>query len=257
MLNAHAAVVALYREKYQASQQGIIGITLNLDFAAPLRTYSQSDVTAAQRRNEFALGWFSDPIVFGRYPQSMVDLVGDRLPVFTDQQRARLTLSYDFIGLNHYSTKYYFDSRDRSTAAHMAASCPQSVGGALFNATDGTYTAAPLTTKWGGWSDDQLTVESKYDTSCLLIGPQADSPWLNVVPWGFHRVVMWLHDRYAVEEVIVVSGGNTTSRFTGPLIYITENGCDAPGESTMGIQEALNDTFRCDNTAQFANSLSS
>jgi beta-glucosidase len=244
MLNAHAAVVALYREKYQTSQRGIIGITLNLDFAAPLRADTQSDVTAAQRRNEFALGWFSDPIVFGHYPQSMLDLVGDRLPAFSDQQRERLTHSYDFIGLNHYSTKYYFDSRDRGAIAHMTASCPQSVSDALLNTTDGTYTIPHSPIKWGGWNDDQLTVESKYDSSCVLIGEQADSPWLNVVPWGFYRVIMWLHDRYAVEEVVVI-GDNITSRFTGPLIYITENGCDAPGESAMSVQEALNDTFRC------------
>lgn len=56
MLNAHAAVVALYRESFQASQGGVIGITLNHDWAEP-KTRSQDDIEAANIRNEFAMGW--------------------------------------------------------------------------------------------------------------------------------------------------------------------------------------------------------
>lgn len=36
----------------------------------------------------------------------------------------------------------------------------------------------------------------------------------------------------------------TTKRYNRPLIYITENGVDAPGESTMEIEVALKDDFR-------------
>jgi beta-glucosidase/6-phospho-beta-glucosidase/beta-galactosidase len=48
MLNAHAAVVQLYRTKYQSTQQGSIGITLNTDFAYPLHP-TDADAAAAQR----------------------------------------------------------------------------------------------------------------------------------------------------------------------------------------------------------------
>ena len=34
------------------------------------------------------------------------------------------------------------------------------------------------------------------------------------------------------------------SYYKHPIIYITENGCDVPGESQMELQESLNDTFR-------------
>ena len=48
MLNAHAAASELYHTQYQARQKGVIGITLNSDFAYPL-TQSLEDVEAAER----------------------------------------------------------------------------------------------------------------------------------------------------------------------------------------------------------------
>jgi beta-glucosidase len=56
MLNAHAVVVQLYREKFQPTQKGVIGITLNHDWGEPL-TPSAADIEAANTRNEFAMGW--------------------------------------------------------------------------------------------------------------------------------------------------------------------------------------------------------
>lgn len=105
-LNAHSAVVELYRLKYKTTQKGQIGIVLNMDWAEPF-TSESNDVKAAENRREFALGWFADPIYFGQYPVSMIKAVGDRLPKFTDEQRHRLIGSVDFFALNHYSTKYF------------------------------------------------------------------------------------------------------------------------------------------------------
>ena len=35
---------------------------------------------------DFALGWFADPIYLGRYPQCMVEMLGDRLPKFSEEE---------------------------------------------------------------------------------------------------------------------------------------------------------------------------
>lgn len=105
VLNSHAAAVELYRKLYKTWQRGEIGIALNQDWGEPL-TDSPEDIEAALRKNEFSMAWFGDPIVFGRYPQSMIDRVGDRLLKFTPKQIDRLKGSYDFWALNHYSTKY-------------------------------------------------------------------------------------------------------------------------------------------------------
>jgi beta-glucosidase len=45
-----------------------------------------TDVLAAQTKMDFALGWFADPIYLGRYPQSMIDRFGNRLPRFTEEE---------------------------------------------------------------------------------------------------------------------------------------------------------------------------
>jgi beta-glucosidase len=49
-----------------------------------------------------------DPIVFGDYPASMRQYLGYRLPTFTEDQKALLKGSYDWIGFNHYSTQYAY-----------------------------------------------------------------------------------------------------------------------------------------------------
>jgi beta-glucosidase/6-phospho-beta-glucosidase/beta-galactosidase len=96
----------LPRRKFQKSQGGKIGITLNLDWSFPLNASSPLDVAAAERRNEFMFGWFADPIFFGSYPSSMKAAAGERLPLFTPPERDRLVGSLDFLGFNHYSSWY-------------------------------------------------------------------------------------------------------------------------------------------------------
>jgi beta-glucosidase len=58
------------RREY-AGGGGVIGITLNIDWAYPLDPASGADKAAAERRNEFTFSWFADPIFFGKYPLSM------------------------------------------------------------------------------------------------------------------------------------------------------------------------------------------
>src|SRR5690606_8453184 len=79
------------------------GITNNCDWREPL-TDDPRDVEAAQRGLEFFLGWFADPVYFGRYPERMLERVGAKMPKFTDEERALLAGSSDFFGLNHYTT---------------------------------------------------------------------------------------------------------------------------------------------------------
>jgi len=46
------------------------------------------------------------PLTTGEYPPSMVSFVGNRLPKFTREQSKMLTGSFDFIGINYYTSNY-------------------------------------------------------------------------------------------------------------------------------------------------------
>ncbi|CAK9140351.1 unnamed protein product [Ilex paraguariensis] len=114
MLLCHAATVKLYKEKFQASQKGEIGITLVSHWMVPQST-SKSDIRAAQRALDFMYGWFIHPLVYGDYPQSMHKLVGKRLPKFTIEQAVSLKGSFDFLGLNYYTANYAANVRFPNT----------------------------------------------------------------------------------------------------------------------------------------------
>ena len=56
----HAYSVELYRQKYQSSQGGRIGITLNIDWTVPIDD-SKEAKDAADLAIAMALGWVSSP----------------------------------------------------------------------------------------------------------------------------------------------------------------------------------------------------
>lgn len=49
---------------------------------------------------------YLDPIYFGDYPQTMREKVGDCLPKFSERDKELLKNSVDFIGLNHYTSRF-------------------------------------------------------------------------------------------------------------------------------------------------------
>ncbi|BAB90397.1 putative beta-glucosidase [Oryza sativa Japonica Group] len=103
MILTHAAVVRLYREKYQHAFQivklCIIGQSSD----------STADLQAAQRYKDFTYGWILHPLVFGDYPQVMKKAIGSRLPSFSKVQTELVKGTLDFIGVNHYFSLYVSD----------------------------------------------------------------------------------------------------------------------------------------------------
>ncbi|KAL2491490.1 Beta-glucosidase 17 [Abeliophyllum distichum] len=105
MLLCHAQTVKLYREKYKPHQKGQIGIVLVSHWFEPY-SKSQADVKAAQRALDFMYGWFLEPLTYGDYPKIIRALVGKRLPKFTVEEATLVKGSYDFLGLNYYTSNY-------------------------------------------------------------------------------------------------------------------------------------------------------
>ncbi|KAL5976896.1 hypothetical protein ACLOJK_021232 [Asimina triloba] len=106
LLLAHAAVVQLYRNKFQEYQKGVIGITLISSWVVPYNFDSVDNYYASKRAMDFMLGWYMDPLTGGDYPRRMRDKVGERLPKFSEQESALVNGSFDFIGINYYTTQF-------------------------------------------------------------------------------------------------------------------------------------------------------
>ncbi|CAL0323878.1 unnamed protein product [Lupinus luteus] len=174
MLLAHAAAVNVYRTKYQTSQKGLIGITLIADWFLPL-TDTKLDQQAAQRALDFMFGWYMEPLTKGSYPKSMQSLVKNRLPKFSSDQIKLLIGSFDFIGLNYYTSSY-------------AANAPPSSGLRPNYLTDSHVNL----------------LNERNGTS---IGPTAASFWLYVYPRGILDVLLYIKHKYNNPVIYITENG--------------------------------------------------
>ncbi|XP_047336432.1 beta-glucosidase 44-like [Impatiens glandulifera] len=176
LLLSHATAVKRYRQKYQQKQNGRIGLVMDFHWYQPL-TRGKADNYAAQRARDFHLGWFLHPITYGAYPKTMQNIVGDRLPKFTEEEVKLVKgSSSDFIGINHYTTFYMYDDPS------------------LYNLTVPSYQ-----TDWhASFASDKLGVP---------LGPVANSDWLRIVPWGIYKCMMYVKERYGMHNIILTESG--------------------------------------------------
>ncbi|KAM0939863.1 putative glycosidase [Dioscorea sansibarensis] len=176
LILAHANAVKLYREKFQDNQGGEVGITLQCHWMKPL-TNSSDNVQAAERSLDFMLGWFMDPIVNGDYPFIMKALVKDRLPCFTEEQSKMIKGSYDFIGINYYTTRY-------------ASSLPISPSDKPKNINSDTYVEL-----------------SAKNLDGELIGEQTANKWIYVYPDGIRDLLLYTKNKYNDPVIYVTENG--------------------------------------------------
>ncbi|KAI3454621.1 hypothetical protein Pfo_011284 [Paulownia fortunei] len=163
LLLAHSAAVHSYRTKFQESQEGQIGIVLNSHWHVALDEKSHEDRAAAKRAVDFMLGWFLEPVLYGRYPQNMIDFVPpENLAPFSQQESQMLKGSVDYVGLNYYTTNYA--SYDPN---------PEGVG-----------------------YDADQKVDFSFFRHGKPIGPPSGSTWLYIVPWGIREHLKYMKDTY-------------------------------------------------------------
>ncbi|KAK4484053.1 hypothetical protein RD792_011272 [Penstemon davidsonii] len=173
VLLSHATVVDIYKKRYQPKQHGSIGITLD-SFWYESATKSSDDIQATQRALDFNLGWFLDPIIIGDYPRSMRTRVRRRLPRFSKIQSSLVKGSFDFIGINHYTTWY-------ASKANIKGQPNDSISdpGAYIN---------PL-------------------KNGKPIGERARSTWLYIVPYGMRSLMNYIRQKYGNPPVIITENG--------------------------------------------------
>ncbi|KAL5983745.1 glycosyl hydrolase 1 [Asimina triloba] len=116
MLLAHAAAAVTYKKKYQ--------------LRLPVQYYTASRILELMKVNKFL-----NPLVFGDYPEIMKKNAGSKIPAFTHLQSKQIMGSFDFFGLNHYTTISVSDSpnilnvKDRDFNADMFAKLSFKQGG--------------------------------------------------------------------------------------------------------------------------------
>ncbi|CAN7021056.1 unnamed protein product, partial [Brassica oleracea var. botrytis] len=179
LILAHGAAVEVYRKKYKASKKtrfysGQVGIALNAGWNLPY-TESAEDRLAAARAMAFTFDYFMEPLVTGKYPIDMVNNVkGGRLPTFTAQQSKMLKGSYDFIGINYYSSTYAKDVPCSTEQVTM-------------------------------FSDPCASVTGEREG--VPIGPKAASDWLLIYPKGIRDLVLYAKYKFKDPVMYITENG--------------------------------------------------
>nr|APM84101.1 GH1 beta-glucosidase [Microcerotermes annandalei] len=183
-LLSHARAYRLYEREFKAKQGGKVSIVPGGFWMQPTSD-SKDEEEAAARAQEMQLGWVLHPIysATGDYPPVMKEWMAkkskeegysrSRLPSFTKEEIEMVKGTWDYLGLNHYTTFFTLQSKEES----------------MFLKDTGVANI----------QDD------KY--------PSAASEWLQVVPWGFRKLLNWIAKKY-----------------NNPPIVITENGFSDHGE---------------------------
>ncbi|NXE91445.1 LPH hydrolase, partial [Menura novaehollandiae] len=181
LIKAHAEAWHLYNETYRAKQGGLISITINSDWAEPRNPHNQEDIDAAKRFMQFFLGWFAHPIFKnGDYSEVMKRRIQERslaqglsksrLPEFTESEKQRIKGTYDYFGLNHYTTVLTYN----------------------LNYPKGVMSY-----------DSDRGVATVTDRSWLNSG----SLWLKVTPFGFRKILRWIKEEYNDPPIYVTENG--------------------------------------------------
>ncbi|KAH0699894.1 hypothetical protein KY284_014109 [Solanum tuberosum] len=152
---------------------------------------SSEDIAATERARSFYVNWFLDPIILGRYPKEMVQILGSNLPDFSKNDLGKLSYGLDFIGINYYTAKYIKDC--------------------LFSACEHGNT----------WSEGSYLATTEKDG--VYIGQPTGAPWIFLYPQGMKKIVMYMRDRFNNTPVVITENGVSENDNLNPSITDTLN----------------------------------
>jgi lactase-phlorizin hydrolase len=180
LIKSHARVYRLYEQEFRNSQGGQVGIALNGEWYQP-QTNSTEDKAAAEMGMQFVLGLFANPIysLDGNYPdlvRKQVDKLSEaegyyrsRLWKFTPEEILNIKGSYDFLGLNYYTSR--------------TAKAPK--------LTSDLKTDPDINVVFGGvWN-----------------ATKSAAPYDDAVPWGLRKMLGWIKNSYNDVPVIITGNG--------------------------------------------------
>ncbi|XP_019757500.2 myrosinase 1 [Dendroctonus ponderosae] len=182
-MKAHALAYHIYQDEFQKEQQGKISLSSSVTWYEPASN-STDDQEAQDLALQFSLGLFAHPIFVGNWPQVVIDRVGNRsaleglpqsrLPEFTREEIDYIKGTYDWFGLNYYTT----------ALAQLAYKVDDLPGNASYDIDKGHISLVDATWKVSGTTS-----------------------WLHQVPWGLTRLLKWIHENYNQPEIIITENG--------------------------------------------------
>ncbi|KAJ8973913.1 hypothetical protein NQ317_000458 [Molorchus minor] len=194
IIKAHAKAYNIYQDRYREKQQGKVGIVIDTDWYEPATNIAE-DRDAAERTLQFRWGWFVHPLVHGNYPKIMIERIAvrsknegfekSRLPAFTDEEVKYIKGTYDFLGLNQYSSSLVRHNKEE--AAIGSPSYYKDLGTTIFRDPS--------------WQKGRFRVALFYN-----LGHGAPSTSL-VVPWGLQKLLKWIKKNYKDPELLITENG--------------------------------------------------
>nr|KYP33118.1 hypothetical protein KK1_046058 [Cajanus cajan] len=237
----HATTVKLYREKYQVTQGGEIGLVISIENYVPY-SFSQEDKNATKRMMDFFTGWILDPVVFGDYPNSMKELVKDRLPIFTEEEKTLVRGSIDFIGINYYRSFYARHEPNKSAIAGVD-NFDALVVREVLNANGESLGYLENSTKSFVYPEGLYNVliflTNKYQTPKIYITENVYNKintdntaalkklginsyrfsinWSRILPEGLYNVLIFLTNKYQTPKIYITENGIASGVIKNPL----------------------------------------
>ncbi|XP_018573477.2 lactase-phlorizin hydrolase [Anoplophora glabripennis] len=182
VLKAHARTWHIYDQEFRATQNGQVSITTDTYWQEPASD-SEEDIAAAERALQFAYGWYANPIYNSDYPEIMKTRIAERslaegfnqsrLPTFTDEEISYISGTFDYMGVNIY-TSYLTEAMEEVP-----------IGEPNYDSDMGVKSYQP-----DDWE------------SCA-------ASWLKITPWGMGKLLNWLKQTYNNPAIIITENGVT------------------------------------------------
>ena len=89
---------------FRSTYKGVCAMSIMGDWAEPNNPNMQANYDARDKYLNATIGWFTQPLITGDYPESLRADLGDMLPKFTAEEADLVSGAADFLAIDHYTT---------------------------------------------------------------------------------------------------------------------------------------------------------